>query len=281
MCHGVFDVLHIGHIKHFEQAKKIVDILVVSVTSDEFVKKGPNRPAFNQNLRMKAISSLEAIDFVVISNEKTAINNLKKIKPNFYIKGKEYKDASLDLTGEIKNEINVLKKNKGKFFFTDGITSSSSMLINKFFRNYSKEQEDFLKKIKRNISFDGIKDLIENYKKTSVLVVGETIIDQYNFTEAVGKSGKEPNLVLRDIKTEEYLGGALAIASNLSQFCKKVYLLTMIGQNKEFLQLIKKNLPKNVHLSYINKKNSPTIIKKRYLDVVSKNKLFGLFKIID
>ena len=110
MCHGVFDVLHIGHIKHFEQAKKIVDILVVSVTSDEFVKKGPNRPAFNQNLRMKAISSLEAIDFVVISNEKTAINNLKKIKPNFYIKGKEYKDASLDLTGEIKNEINVLKK---------------------------------------------------------------------------------------------------------------------------------------------------------------------------
>ena len=70
--------------------------------------------------------------------------------------------------------------------------------------------------------------------------MGETIIDQYNFTEAVGKSGKEPNLVLRDIKTEEYLGGALAIASNLSQFCKKVYLLTMIGQNKEFLQLIKK-----------------------------------------
>lgn len=281
MCHGVFDVLHIGHIKHFEQAKKIVDILVVSVTSDEFVKKGPNRPAFNQNLRMKAISSLEAIDFVVISNEKTAINNLKKIKPNFYIKGKEYKDASLDLTGEIKNEINVLKKNKGKFFFTDGITSSSSMLINKFFRNYSKEQEDFLNKIKRNISFDRIKDLIENYKKTSVLVVGETIIDQYNFTEAVGKSGKEPNLVLRDIKTEEYLGGALAIASNLSQFCKKVYLLTMIGQNKEFLQLIKKNLPKNVHLSYINKKNSPTIIKKRYLDVVSKTKLFGVYKIND
>ena len=155
------------------------------------------------------------------------------------------------------------------------------MLINKFFRNYSKEQEDFLKKIKRNISFDGIKDLIENYKKTSVLVVGETIIDQYNFTEAVGKSGKEPNLVLRDIKTEEYLGGALAIASNLSQFCKKVYLLTMIGQNKEFLQLIKKNLPKNVHLSYINKKNSPTIIKKRYLDVVSKTKLFGVYKIND
>ncbi len=281
MCHGVFDVLHIGHIKHFEHAKKISDILVVSVTADDFVNKGPNRPAFNQNLRMQAVAALKDVDFVCLSNSKTAIKNLNILKPNYYIKGKEYKDVSNDVTGEIKNEINTLKKNRGKIYYTQGITSSSSMLLNKFFKNYSHDQEQFLSKIKKKSTFDSIKKLINNHEKTTALVVGETIVDQYNFTEAVGKSGKEPNLVLRDIKTEQYLGGAVAIAANLAQFCKKVYLLTLLGQNLEFAKDIRSKLPKNVSICFIKKKNSPTIVKKRYLDIFSKNKLFGVYKIND
>ncbi len=281
MCHGVFDILHIGHIKHFEQAKKIADVLIVSVTADEFVNKGPNRPAFNQNLRMQSIAALKDVDYVCLSNSKSAIKNLNIIKPNFYIKGKEYKFSSNDLTGEIKNEINVLRKNKGTIYFTQGITSSSSMLLNKFFTNFSNDQEKFINKIKKNFSFDRIQKLINEHKKSTALVVGETIVDQYNFTEAIGKSGKEPNLVLRDIKTEQYLGGAVAIAANLAQFCKKVYLLTMLGQNSEFIKDIKKKLPKNVSISFIKKKKSPTIVKKRYLDLLSKTKLFGIYKIND
>ena len=155
------------------------------------------------------------------------------------------------------------------------------MLLNKFFKNYSYDQEQFLSKIKKKSSFDSIKKLINSHEKTTTLVVGETIVDQYNFTEAVGKSGKEPNLVLRDIKTEQYLGVAVAIAANLAQFCKKVYLLTLLGQNLEFAKDIRSKLPKNVSICFIKKKNSPTIVKKRYLDIFSKNKLFGVYKIND
>ena len=54
LCHGVFDLLHIGHIKHFKEAKTLGDIVIVSITSDKFVNKGPNRPIFNQNLRAEA-----------------------------------------------------------------------------------------------------------------------------------------------------------------------------------------------------------------------------------
>jgi len=281
LCHGVFDILHVGHIKHFEQAKKLVDILIISVTADNFVHKGPNRPAFNHNLRMQAIAALKDVDFVCLSKSKTAVNNLKIIKPNFYIKGQEYKNISNDLTGEIKNEIKVLKNNNGKISFTEGITSSSSKILNKFFKNNSNEQEEFISKIKKKFTFDNIKKMIDDYKNTSALIIGETIIDQYNFTEAIGKSGKEPNLVLRDIKTEQYLGGAVAIAINLAQFCKKVYLLTQLGENSEYLPEIRKQLPSNVVIDFIKKKNSPTIVKKRYLDVVSKTKLFGVYKIND
>ena len=281
LCHGVFDVIHIGHIEHFEQAKKKGDILIVSITADKFVNKGPNRPAFNQNIRLKALSAINSIDYVCLSHSNTAVNTIKTLKPNFYCKGLEYKDQNNDLTGEIKNEISALKKNKGKIIFTTGTISSSSKLLNKYFENISNQKAEIINKIKKNFSFLQIKEKVNKFKNDTALVIGETIIDEYNFTEALGKSGKEPNLVLRDLSSESYIGGAAATAINISNFAKKVYLLTFLGEKSEYLKFIKQNLPSNVEIHFLKKKNSPTIIKKRYIDLVSKNKLLGVYTIND
>ena len=86
LCHGVFDLLHIGHIKHFEEARKNGDILIVSITEDRFVNKGPNRPHFNTTLRSEAIAALELIDYVFISKFPTAVNIIKLIKLIFILK---------------------------------------------------------------------------------------------------------------------------------------------------------------------------------------------------
>jgi rfaE bifunctional protein kinase chain/domain/rfaE bifunctional protein nucleotidyltransferase chain/domain len=282
LCHGVFDLIHIGHIEHFEQAKKYGDILIVSLTADKFVKnKGPNRPAFNQNIRLKTLSAINSIDYICLSNSDTAINTINTLRPNFYCKGLEYKNHKNDVTGEIKNEINVLKKNKGKIVYTSGTISSSSKLLNRYFDNISNLQADIINKIKKKSTLQGIKDIIDKFKNNTALVVGETIIDEYNFTEALGKSGKEPNLVLRHLSSELYIGGAAATAINLSNFAKKVLLLTFLGENSDYLNFIKKNLPSNVEIHFLKKKNSPTIVKKRYIDLVSKNKLLGVYKIND
>ena len=82
LCHGVFDLLHLGHIKHFEEAKKNCDILVVSVTEDKFIAKGPGRPAFNDLQRMEALASLEYVDYLVLSNQPSSVEVINKIKPN-------------------------------------------------------------------------------------------------------------------------------------------------------------------------------------------------------
>ena len=66
LSHGVFDLLHLGHVAHFNEAKKKVDILIVSVTSDQNVSKGPGRPVFNHLQRMEMISNLETVDYVVL-----------------------------------------------------------------------------------------------------------------------------------------------------------------------------------------------------------------------
>ena len=97
LCHGVFDLLHIGHIKHFEEAKKLGDVLIVTLTSDQYVYKGPGRPAFNIKLRSEAIAALEAIDFVSINASPTAILPIQKIKPHIYCKGPDYKNSQNSL----------------------------------------------------------------------------------------------------------------------------------------------------------------------------------------
>ena len=116
LCHGVFDLLHLGHILHFEKAKSLGDVLIVSLTSDKFVNKGPGRPAFKESNRVHSISAIGIVDFVPINNDYTAIDLIKKIKPNIYCKGPDYKENLKDITGEITNEIKSVKKLEVKLF---------------------------------------------------------------------------------------------------------------------------------------------------------------------
>ena len=105
LCHGVFDVLHYGHLLHFHSAKKNIDKLIVSITPDKFVNKGPDRPFFNGDLRAKMIAELDIVDLVIINDTATAIEVIKKVKPSFYAKGSDYLDSKNDLTGNIDREI--------------------------------------------------------------------------------------------------------------------------------------------------------------------------------
>src|SRR5437016_3615877 len=103
-CHGVFDLLHVGHIKHLEEARNMGDLLVVTLTPDRFVNKGPHRPAFPETLRVEAIAGLEAVDFVAINKWPTAVEAIRLIAPSVYVKGPDYKDAAKDITGGISHE---------------------------------------------------------------------------------------------------------------------------------------------------------------------------------
>ena len=283
LCHGVFDLLHVGHIRHFEEAKNLGDILVVTLTPDRFVSKGPSKPAFEEKLRLEAIAALNIVDYVSLNISATAVVPIQKLKPNVYCKGPDYRNHRNDISSQIKNEINAVKKVGGKIIYTNDITFSSSALLNKYSDIYTARHKSLISKIKKKYQFLQIRKMIEDLKKLKVLVIGETIIDQYVFCEALGKSGKEPMLVLRDIKMEEYLGGAAAISRHLSQFCNNISLLSMVGEKGEHLKEISKNLPKNIDFRYIKKKNSPTIIKKRFIDnsTNTNNKVLGVYTIND
>ena len=149
LCHGVFDLLHIGHIKHFEDAKLKGDILVVSVTPDEFVNKGPSRPVFSLNIRMNTIAALGIVDFVVPNTKPDPINIIKKIKPNIYCKGKDYKNHKEDVTGKIISEIKAIKSVGGKIEYTNTALLSSSSIINATGINLNSQQKKFIDNLKK------------------------------------------------------------------------------------------------------------------------------------
>jgi rfaE bifunctional protein kinase chain/domain/rfaE bifunctional protein nucleotidyltransferase chain/domain len=278
LSHGVFDLVHLGHIHHFNEAKNKVDILIVSITSDKYVFKGPGRPFFSQEQRMEVISNLESVDHVVLSDSESPLDIINNIKPDIYFKGPDYKDNSKDFTKKIITENNLVKKNKGITFYTSAKKYSSTILLNKL--KFHKNNLS-INRIKKKYSFERIQELIDSLHDVKPLVLGEVIIDKYVFCEALGKSGKEPTLVLRDLNEELYLGGAGAIANHLSAFCKKISLLSMIGEKKEKLSFIKKKMKSGIVFDYICKKKSPTIIKKRYLDSITKSKVLGVYSLND
>ena len=280
-CHGVFDLVHVGHIKHFQEAKKVGDFLVVSITSDKYVNKGLGRPIFGENLRAEFLSSISHIDAIYINHQPTSEKLISLIKPNVYFKGPDYKDNKKDRTKNILKEIRSTKRYGGKIVYSNDITFSSSNLINNYFDYYDNNQKKFLNSISKKYDFEFIFNKIDQLRKLKVLLIGETIIDQYIFGEVLGKSGKEPHLVMKEGKKENYLGGAAAIANHLSTFCKEVNFLTFTGKEKDSLNFIKKSLKKNIKVKFFNKKNSPTIIKKRFIDEITQNKLLGVYSLND
>lgn len=278
LCHGVFDLVHIGHIKHFEEAKENGDVLVVSVTSDKFVNKGPGRPFFSIQERLEYLSSLKDVDYVIESKSKTAINIINLIKPNVYFKGPDYKNFEDDITGNITKEINLVKKNNGKTIFSNSDTYSSTKILNKIDKV---RKFDIFKKIKKNFDKSKIENFFTKLSELNVLIIGETILDEYIYCDALGKAGKEPILTYNKNSTELYLGGALATAQNVSDFVKKVYLVSALGEKKEKKSFISKKLKSNILKNFIHKKDSPTIIKTKIFDQFNNNKILGFYEFND
>ena len=279
LSHGVFDLLHIGHIKHFNSVKDQCDCLIVSITSDEFVNKGPNRPYFNTNQRAYSIASLDNVDYVVISNYPTAEKIISKIKPSIYAKGPDYRNNQNDLTGNIYKEIQTAKKFKAKIVYTTDDKYSSSSLINKHFNEFNNEQNSFINQIKKKYSFSQISSIIEKLSDSKLIIFGETIIDEYIFCEALGKSGKEPVLAVEEKDAIKYLGGVGHIANSVCSFVKKVDVFTNLGNNKKIAESTKKKFNKKAKIFSIYKKNSTLNIKKRYIETNNNIKLLGVYEL--
>jgi rfaE bifunctional protein kinase chain/domain/rfaE bifunctional protein nucleotidyltransferase chain/domain len=276
-CHGVFDLLHIGHIRHFQQAKKLGDRLIVTITPDQHVNKGPHRPVFNQELRAEAVAALDSVDYVAINNWPTAIEAIEWLRPHFYVKGSEHDLDGKSYTNTLSGEEAAIKAVGGQLVFTDDINFSSSNLINRYLPVFPKAVSDYLADFSNRYTTYEVLHYLESAQKLKVLVVGETIVDEYVYCQTIGKSGKEPVLAAQYLDQEKFAGGVLAVANHVVALCPQTGLLTCLGGHDSHEEFICGKLDPRIDNSFLYMDNAPTIVKRRYVESYPFQKLFELY----
>lgn len=265
LCHGVFDLVHPGHIIHLEQAKEMADILVVSITAAKYVRKGPGRPYFDNEMRMKFLAALECVDYVLLSEGYTVGDIIECVEPDLYIKGEEYAKAEDDITGKITEEKALVEKHGGIIQYTTGQTYSSTKLINTAMAGLSEEVRHYVEDFKTRYSMQDIRSLSENASTLRVLVVGDVIIDKYTYCNVQGLMSKDMGYSARIHHSEDYFGGSIAVARHLSSFTDNVTLLSIIGNEEEIRLKLFEELAESIKLNLLYSSQIPTIIKHRYL----------------
>ncbi len=281
LAHGVFDLIHMGHVRHLEAARKQGDILIVTLTADQFVNKGPDRPIFSELLRAEMIAALEYVDWVGINLNPSAEPVIDAIKPNAYVKGSDYQNPSDDITGKIDSERDIVERHGGTIIFTDDITFSSSSLINSYLSAYSPELRAHLGKLKADGGFALLSDALNSIKNLKVLLIGDTIIDEYQYVVPQGKSPKENMISARFEDKEMFAGGVIAAANHVASFCDKVDVITSLGADDTHEKFVRDHLKDNVNMDVVIRPDGPTTRKCRFVESAYMRKLFEIYHMND
>ncbi len=265
LCHGVFDLVHPGHIIHFEQAKQMADVLVVSVTSAEFVRKGPGRPYFNNEMRLKFLSEIGCIDYVMLSEGYTVDDIVESVEPDYYVKGEEYAREDEDITGKITQERELVERHGGKVAYTTGQVFSSTKLINNALSGLPEDVRAYMEEFCKKYSMEDVKKYAAQAEELNVLVIGDVIIDKYSYCDMQGVMSKDTGYSVKLKNTEQYMGGVLAIARHLSSFAKNVTVMSIVGNEEPMTRWIEDSLSDTIKLDLLHSNIYPTIVKQRYL----------------
>jgi bifunctional ADP-heptose synthase (sugar kinase/adenylyltransferase) len=223
------------------------------------------------------LAALEVVDYVAINYHMDAVPAILAIKPNFYAKGEEYTNPEGDITGKITEERNAIESVGGSIIFTGGITFSSTELLNRNFNLYEPHLRTHLDGLRVNDGMESLTRIIEGIKSTKVLLVGDAIIDEYQYVLPMAKAPKENMIATRYQDTEIFAGGVFASANHLASFCDEVEVITCLGGRDDYREMIRDKLKPNVKLTYITRPDAPTTRKRRFVDPSYMRKLFEVY----
>ena len=189
-CHGTFDLIHPGHIVHLEDARALGDLLVVTVTDGQHVNKGPGRPCFSDDMRARTLAALSCVDYVVLIPFTAAVEAIRLVKPDIYCKGSEYKDAANDVTGNIHDDLTEVRYHGGEVRYIGSVVFSSTKLLNRHFGHIPDNVRACCQKLATRTSAAEIRTMVDGFQNLRVLVIGDTIIDQYACLSVQGLTSK-------------------------------------------------------------------------------------------
>ena len=278
LVYGHFTTIHPGHIRYLNYAKKLGNKLIVSLMSD-FDANGNQKYAFSQKERAEALSLLSIVDIVLMMDQEELGEVIALLKPKIIVLGKEYEKTK---DPNIINALKIQKSNKSKVEFHAGEIhyASADLLLNSESELSNKRKDLFLQKCaKEKLKSKNLLNAIDSWKKTHLLVIGDTIIDQYAACEPLGLSAEAPVVVVKELKRKDFIGGAAIVASHINALGSKCTFLSVTGDdelaNKTHNELTKQGINTNL----IRDNSRPTTFKKRY--IVENQKLFRVSRLED
>ncbi|HEV2097972.1 MAG TPA: PfkB family carbohydrate kinase [Stellaceae bacterium] len=259
MCHGVFDVVHPGHVRHLLYAKSKAPVLVASITADRHITKGQHRPHVPQDLRAVNLAAFEMVDYVVIDENATPIENIQVIEPDFFAKGYEY--TANGTPPKTAEEMNVVRSYGGELIFTPGdVVYSSSSLINLAPPTLKLEKLEILMD-RRGVTFDHLRRTVERLAGHRLHVVGDTIVDSYTHCAMIGGQSKTPTLSVLYEKRADFVGGAAIVAKHCRAAGAEVTFTTVLGEDPYNSVVVDDLGATGIKVNAIVDKSRPTVNK--------------------
>jgi bifunctional ADP-heptose synthase (sugar kinase/adenylyltransferase) len=269
--HGVFEILHPGAIHHFRAAREQGDLLVVTIAPQG---EGA-RVMFSQQERAEAIATLECVEHVALANA-GAVQTIQMLRPDVYVPwegdarekgGGQLSGAEADLVAALGCRIAAPASNSRKYPAFVHLSSPA----------FPVEAEGFLVSFASRYTSEHLFNLLDRCRGLRVLFLGETIIDEYQYCETIGKSGKEPILAARYLSAEKFPGGILATANQCAPYCDHVSLLSVLGTRDSHEEFIRSRLDPQIDASFVYAPDAPTILKRRFIEIYPFQKMFEVY----
>lgn len=269
LCQGHFNIIHPGHLRFIDFAKSLGDVLIVAVHGYNHIEDKNKGVFFDEKERARGVTSLYKVNKVIILDKVSIMDVISTIKPDIYAKGAEFKNNK-----ESQEDIKFVESLGGKTVFNSGQIeyNTTEFLDNDIECLTEKKNSLFRSALRRQkIDYDELLDHIENFKNLNILIIGDTIVDEYIACDAVGMSAEAPVLNIREIEKKTYIGGAAIVSHHIRALGAKSHFISVIGDDEPG-RFVSSELQKNdIQTRLIINKDRETTFKMRYM--VGKQKL--------
>ena len=283
LCYGHFNVIHPGHIRYLQHASSLGRNLCVVVQSDKELLADESEYFFSQYERALNLASIQIVDRVIIMDHLSLTELIKLIKPEHLVVGSEFGNINeLDKEGSIlvDKASSALSDVGGTMIFHGGEVQYSQSLLNRNFTLTEDKKTAYLNSCKKQkISRDDLLSTMVEFSRASLLVVGDTILDQYVACEPIGMSAEAPVVVMRELDDNTFLGGAGIVAAHIKALGAKCHYLSVVGSDSN-ADIARASLQEfGVDFNLLEDPSRPTTFKIRYL--VEKQKMFRVSRLKD
>lgn len=276
LCHGHFNVIHPGHMRFFQFAKQVGDIVIASVCHGSELDPTNQQSFYLQDERAAGVANLELVDYVVKPEANNPINVIATLSPNIYLKGREHEKRQ----NEIKEEIDCVKSHGGKVIFSSGEVkyTSTSLLNDSLGDAQERKFSNFINNCqKHDLSLEKVRGTLDSFHNLRMLVVGDTIVDRFKACDPLGISSEAPVMVVRELEAKQFVGGAAVIAKHIKSLGADCSFVSVVG-NDEIGNFVQNDLEECGIESFLLRDNSrPTTFKTRYL--VGTQKVFRVSRL--